>query len=302
MCSGQNSAPHSAQVTTITTRRLARGVWPPDAEATAPAGSGASLQRVVQQRGAEEFVNAANDRHGATRPRLGEHWLVASGLVMINLGRPRGRPRRQGRRPAARAGASPVRRPAPAVSNCRRPARLRGDGVTVDPYAAQRAAQTYLAGIGDDQDGSRVPRSDGEQHHDGDLSQCTFLGIIGLSSFTVHGTSTARSGPRPYRGLVRGQVLGPAGPRRDRRLHTHERQAPLRRRADPAPATGARSAHTPPSPRRIPPPRPLGRPVQRDPQVPRLHRNVRRASTFESWSVTTSICLHRPGRSRQPRS
>ena len=86
-------------------------------------------------------------------------------------------------------------------------------------------------------------------------------------------------------GLVGGQVLGPAGPRRRRGLHAHERHRPVGRRAGPAPATGARSAHTPPSPQRT---RPFAaRPAAQSNAAPRSHaltRNVRRASTLESWS------------------
>jgi Flp pilus assembly protein TadG len=69
---------------------------------------------------------------------------------------------------------------------------VRGDGVTVDPYAAQRAARTYLAGSGMTGTATVV---DGQTVHVTTTAtyECTFLGIIGLSSFTVHGTADSRT-------------------------------------------------------------------------------------------------------------
>jgi hypothetical protein len=55
------------------------------------------------------------------------------------------------------------------------------------------------------------------------------------------------------------------------------------------PASGARSAHMPPSPRRS---RPCSAAQSNaNARSYARQRNVRRARTFESWSVTTTICL-----------
>src|SRR6478609_1098830 len=118
-------------------------------------------------------------------------WLAASGLVMIILvglavdlaGKVGAQQRAQDvARQAARAGGQQLQA-AGAV---------RGDGVTVDPYAARQAAQTYLAGSGMTGTASVV---DGQTVHVTTTAtyECTFLGIIGLSSFTVHGTADSRT-------------------------------------------------------------------------------------------------------------
>ena len=118
-------------------------------------------------------------------------WLAASGLVMIILvglavdlgGKVGAQQRAQDvARQAARAGGQQLQA-AGAV---------RGDGVTVDPYAAQRAARTYLAGSGMTGTASVV---NGQTVHVTTTAtyECTFLGIIGLSSFTVHGAADSRT-------------------------------------------------------------------------------------------------------------
>ena len=113
--------------------------------------------------------------------------------------------------------------------------------------------------------------------------------------------SAGRSGPRPCRRSCRRSdpryVPGPGGLHR---LHTHERHRPVR---------GELAQHPPPVPGRLTRDRHPGEALaaarsaaqsSADPRSQALHRNVRRASTFESWSVTTTICFCRPGRS--PRS
>jgi Flp pilus assembly protein TadG len=118
-------------------------------------------------------------------------WLAASGMVMIILvglavdlgGKVGAQQRAQDvARQAARAGGQQLQA-AGAV---------RGDGVTVDPYAAQRAARTYLAGSGMTGTATVVA---GQTVHVTTTAtyQCTFLGIIGLSSFTVHGAADSRT-------------------------------------------------------------------------------------------------------------
>ena len=118
-------------------------------------------------------------------------WLAASGVVMIILvglavdlgGKVGAQQRAQDvARQAARAGGQQLQTPGA----------IRGDGVTVDPYAAQRAAQTYLAGSGMTGTASVV---DGQTVHVTTTAtyESTFLGIIGLSSFTVHGVADARA-------------------------------------------------------------------------------------------------------------
>ena len=118
-------------------------------------------------------------------------WLAASGLVMIILvglavdlgGKVGAQQRAQDvARQAARAGGQQLQA-AGAV---------RGDGVTVDPYAAQRAARTYLAGSGMTGTATIV---DGQTVHVTTTAtyECTFLGIIGLSAFTVHGAADSRT-------------------------------------------------------------------------------------------------------------
>ena len=118
-------------------------------------------------------------------------WLAASGLVMIILvglavdlgGKVGAQQRAQDvARQAARAGGQQLQA-AGAV---------RGDGVIVDPYAARRAAETYLAGSGMTGTASLV---DGQTVHVTTTAtyECTFLGIVGLSSFTVHGAADSRT-------------------------------------------------------------------------------------------------------------
>ena len=118
-------------------------------------------------------------------------WLAASGLVMIILvglavdlgGKVGAQQRAQDvARQAARAGGQQLQAGGA----------IRGDGLTVDPYAAQRAAQTYLAGSGMTGTASVV---NGQTVHVTTTAtyECTFLGIIGLSSFTVHGVADSRT-------------------------------------------------------------------------------------------------------------
>ena len=75
----------------------------------------------------------------------------------------------------------------------------------------------------------------------------------GLVEWLGHVAAQLRGQPGDHHrvllvGLVEGQVLGLAGPRHQQRLHAHERHPAAARPAGPAPATGARSARTPPSP------------------------------------------------------
>ncbi len=118
-------------------------------------------------------------------------WLAASGLVMIVLvglavdlgGKVGAQQRAQDvARQAARAGGQQLQAAAA----------VRGDGVTVDPSAGRRTAQTYLAGSGMTGTASLV---DGQTVHVTTTAtyECTFLGIIGLSSFTVHGAADSRT-------------------------------------------------------------------------------------------------------------
>ena len=118
-------------------------------------------------------------------------WLAASGLVMIILvglavdlgGKVGAQQRAQDvARQAARAGGQQLQAAGA----------IRGDGVTVDPTAARRAAQTYLAGSGMTGTASVV----GGQSVNVTTTatyECTFLGIIGLSAFTVHGAADSRT-------------------------------------------------------------------------------------------------------------
>ena len=118
-------------------------------------------------------------------------WLAASGVVMIilvglavDLGGKVGAQQRvqDVARQAARAGGQQLKAAGA----------IRGDAVTVDPYTARQAAETYLAGSGMPGTASVM---NGQTVHVTTTAtyECTFLGIIGLSSFTVHGAADSRT-------------------------------------------------------------------------------------------------------------
>lgn len=117
-------------------------------------------------------------------------WLATSGLVMIVLvglavdlsGQVYAQQHaRDVARQAARA----------AGQQLQGPTAVRGDGAFADPYAAQQAAQTYLAGSG--LTGSATIINGQTVRVDTtDSYQTKFLSIIGITGFTVHGEANSR--------------------------------------------------------------------------------------------------------------
>ena len=117
-------------------------------------------------------------------------WLATSGLVMIVLvglavdlsGQVYAQQHaRDVARQAARA----------AGQQLQGPTAVRGDGAFADPYAAQQAAQTYLAGSG--LTGSATIINGQTVRVDTtDSYRTKFLSIIGITGFTVHGEADSR--------------------------------------------------------------------------------------------------------------
>ena len=105
--------------------------------------------------------------------------------------------------------------------------------------------------------------------------------------------SAGRSAPRPCRRSCRW-----SGPRC---VRAHEVSIGCTHTNGIAPLRGELAQHPPPVPGRLTRDRHPGEALRggaarrpsptRHPRSQALHRNVRRASTFESWSVTTTICL-----------
>lgn len=118
-------------------------------------------------------------------------WMVTGGLVMIILvglavdlgGKVSAQQRAQDvARQAARAGGQQLQA-ATAV---------RGQGAVLDPYAARQAAHTYLAGSGVSGSAAIIDGQTVRVSTTGTYD-CKFLGIIGISGFTVHGQADSRT-------------------------------------------------------------------------------------------------------------
>jgi hypothetical protein len=70
------------------------------------------------------------------------------------------------------------------------PAAVRGDGVSLDPAAAARAARSYLDAA--DVDGTVSVRGNAVQVSTSITYQPVFLGIAGVGPLTVTGSASAR--------------------------------------------------------------------------------------------------------------
>ena len=227
-----------------------------------PGGVGQGREQGAHDPQARSDLAAAGDLRYAPRARTGPHPGVGCGPG----------PRRRG--------PSPRSSPRPTWSS----------GTGAWPPRGRRATRTP-AGRGSAARTARAPRSAARGGRRGAAADPRSHRPVRAGS-SAAARSAGRSAPRPCR-----RSCPWSGPRSCAPTTTtpaaHTRTTcPGPRRAGPAPATGARSARTP----TVTPANParVARPAAQSNAAPRshaLHRNVRRASTLESWSVTTTICL-----------
>ncbi|MDN5715652.1 MAG: pilus assembly protein [Janibacter sp.] len=117
-------------------------------------------------------------------------WVVTSAFVMIMLV---GIAVDLGGKVYAQQNAQDVARQAArtAGQEIQVPTAVRGEGVAADPSAGQQAAQRYLDAS--NMNGTAtVVDSDTVHITTTDTYETTFLGIIGITGFTVHGEAEAR--------------------------------------------------------------------------------------------------------------